>query len=404
MQRFDGRLYESVALAHGDRVENEVPEPPVLHTISPEGTLPLFQPIPTPEIPLYGVEEVKRHGHSEVLEEYPEALGPLHLSAGEGALWAAAGPQKDKASPLPGQVTVVRLSGGAWQEVLGPKTSPSGEEVFPEANVVNSIAAEPGSQEAWLALDYERDGAQPSPDAHALVARISTEGRVAEEELPTSTEGNGPKGAAAKVVCPAAQDCWLTTSQGWLFHYANATDRHLAQDTDPAFAGLITYRPPDRGLPVVPPAEPPEDTSGELTEAINYGKENKGSGSQEQREYLPLLSHVTTRLVDHRLLELRFRLTVAARMRLLAKRHGSVVASTRSQTLRAGNHRLALTLDPKRWPTKIEVKSHALAALPTVPVHHNPNHEETISTGAAFLPHLPGLWPATTLSQTGLLP
>jgi hypothetical protein len=36
------------------------------------------------------------------------------------------------------------------------------------------------------------------------------------------------------------------------------------------------------------------------------------------------------------------------------------------RTLKAGNHTLLLRLDARRWPTKLELQTHALAALPTV--------------------------------------
>ncbi len=102
------------------------------------------------------------------------------------------------------------------------------------------------------------------------VARISAAGAVSEREtLPSPREvqeGIGPKGGADKVVCPAAADCWLATTQGWLFHRALGG---YPEVTDPAYPPLgepITYRPPDQGLPpIVPDAPPPDDSGGRPT-------------------------------------------------------------------------------------------------------------------------------------------
>ena len=55
-------------------------------------------------------------------------------------------------------------------------------------------------------------------------------------------------------------------------------------------------------------------------------------------------------------------------MRLLAKRKKKLVASTPMRTLAAGNRKLLLRLNPRSWPTKLDLQTHALAPLPTVTV------------------------------------
>jgi hypothetical protein len=80
----------------------------------------------------------------------------------------------------------------------------------------------------------------------------------------------------------------------------------------------------------------------------------------------PLLSHLHARMVHGNTLELRFQLAVKARVRLLARRRRTIIASTRMQTLAHGSHHLMLRLDPRRWPTKIQLQTHALAPLPTI--------------------------------------
>jgi hypothetical protein len=268
--------------------------------------------------------------------------------------------------------------------------------------VVNSIAAEPGSESAWVALDSESDATNPSPTAPATVARVSADGTVSDlQTLPSSEEtaaGVGPKGAAEKITCPAAHDCWLTTSQGWLFHLAPEAERELPVDTDSAFAGLITYRPPDEGVPQVVADAPPPDDSGLVEAPPNYGgafAETKAT-AVEAKVRAPLLSEEHSRLVHGSTLELRFHLAVKARVRLLAHRHKKLVASTPMSTLAAGNRKLLLRLNPHEWPTKLSLQTHPLAPLPTTTVkepvggpEHGSGGSNTVSTGLTVLPQVP---------------
>lgn len=372
MQEFEGRLYESVRLLTTDRVENPTAEPPVLHVINPEGVAPVFEPVR--ELPLYEPEE------------FPGALDFLHLSAGEEILWAATGPQSTPEHSKPGQVTIVRDSGGAWRQVLGPRTSaPPGEQLFPK-ETVDSIAAEPETSSAWIALDTPEDASEPSSTAYAKVARVSADGAVSPEDEQTlpNEAGVGPKGAGYKLACPATHDCWLVTTQGWLFHLATEAQEKLSKDTDPAFETLITERPPDQGLPQNPPDTLPVDNSGllgELTKATSFTVESRKP--PEDRVAVPLLSDVGSRLLHGSTLELRFRLAVKARIRLLAKRAGRVVAATATHTFPSGKHSLQLRLNPKRWPTRLQLQTHALAPLPTTSLRA-PGSNTVTTTSLAF--------------------
>ncbi len=353
MRLFENHLYESVRVNEGDRVAEPPLEVPVLHRINPEGV----QPALAPElgVPLSGTEE-------------PNKVDYLHLSVAEGAFWAAAGSQQQSASG--GEVTVLRRTASSrWSQLLGPATGPTGAEAFPlPEEVVNAIAAEPGTNSAWLALQSHADALNPSPSAPALVAHVSAEGKLLEEEtLPAG--GAGARGSAAKLACPAVDDCWLATTQGWLFHLAPADERTLALDNDPAFAGLITYRPPDQGLPQIPPDAPPVDDSGLGEEPPPYGTTLPQTPSAETSSLttVPLLSHLHSRLVHGTTLELRFHLAVKARVRLLAKRHKRIVAATAMRTLKAGERRLLLRLNRAQWPTALALQTHALARLPSAP-------------------------------------
>jgi hypothetical protein len=373
MRVFEGRLYESVAVSPPP--VRELVEPPVLHVINPAGVTPLFEEIPgegsgesgpsesgAPRIPL--------RGH----EVFVEALRGLHLSADEHALWAAtsAVPEQDKPElSKAGQVTVARLDPkeheGEWQQLLGSGTNPSGEALFP-GQVVESIAAEPGTDSAWLALDSERDDQHPSPGIFATIARIAANGVVSDEQtLPSQAEqekGVGPKGAAARITCPAAQDCWLVTTQGWLFHLTTGTES-LPVD-DEGFSSLITSRPRDEGLPQAQPDAPPEEEFGLPGEAPPSFTVTKAEANTEGKIKVALVSNMHSRLVHGSTLELRFHLAAKARVRLLAKRHKSTVASTPQMTFAAGSRKLLLKLNPSKWPTGLDLQTHALAPLPTI--------------------------------------
>ncbi len=405
MVSFAGRLFEGVRLSSKDLITPEeeerffAGEPSALHIINPIGAANQFV-FPRIGVPRYAPEEI------------PEALDFFHLSADESSLWGAANPTLPLANGA--EVTVIRDSEGLWTQLIGYGSDPEGKNPFTkfdakeieeeparreEDELVNSIAAEPGSESAWLALSSEHNAAL-GPVAPALVARISAAGTVSERQtLPSSSEaqeGVGPKGAADKVVCPAVEDCWLATTQGWLFHRALGS---YPEVTDPAYPPLgqpITYRPYNG--PQIAPDAPPEDDSGLKEAAPDYG----GTFAEakvpaiELKIAAPLLTDLHSRLVHGSTLELRFHLAVKARVRLLAKRKKSVVAETPMRTFSAGSRKLLLRLNPREWPTKLSLQTHALAPLPTSTVKESvggPEHggggSNTVSTGLTVLPQAP---------------
>lgn len=365
------KLFESVLLRGAVTAE-----PPALH-LSEEGRPFLAEEEP---VPLYAGAEP------------PEALDSLHLSSAEGVLWGAAGalPLAGKSGGTPGQVTVVQRRRGIWSQVIGPGDSGGEVEAKPlpplfpgeegrEAELlggqareatVAAVAAEPGSEDAWLAL-APAEG-KSAADRRAVLVHVDGEGEVIGEPvvLPSAGEergGIGPKGSVSRLTCPARDDCWMSTSEGWLFHLAPGGSRKLAPDPGEGsfFKGLISYRPPDQGLPQVTPDAPPADTSGERTEEpiLEAFPEQK---AQPPLVTLPLLSGVKTRLVHGTTLELRFRLSVRARVALVAKRRRKIVARTPTRTYHAGGHRLMLRLDRNRWPSSLKLETHALQKLRTV--------------------------------------
>jgi hypothetical protein len=382
MRLFEGRLYESVRIRPAQQPPNpseedqlsepESPsEPSVLHQIAPAGIQPTFTSL-LPGFPVYAPGS------------FPAALSYLRLGADSDSLWGAAGPVRETpGGSAPAETTVVRYSAGQWTQPVGPGSETPGADPY-AADAVNAIAAEPGTESAWMALDSQADASSPSPTAPATLARVSADGAIGDSQsLPGEDEAVGNKGAAKQIVCPAPHDCWMATTQGWLFHLAPEGERQLPRDSDPAFDGLITLRPEDEGLPQVAPDAPPADDSGLLGEPPAAALAlPEVAPEAETRVPVPLLSKIHTRLVHRTTLELRFHLAVKARVRLLARRKKHVVASTANLTLAAGDRHLTLHLDPRRWPTKLDLQTHALAPLPTTSTRGA--SVDAVSTSAAF--------------------
>ncbi len=424
MAAFEGQIFESLRLEPEQpflKKEGGVGELPALHVIGSEGTsqvidgLPLLAP-----------------------GEFPEALDFLHLSSDEprsseppyaltpesgDALWAAGGPREAPRGSSEAGVTILRYSKrqysqgmgkyveeGAprWTQVVGPCPSLAAkcEAEPPKLNplpgdVVNAIAAEPGTNSAWIALDSQQDAVELNPTAEASVARVSAEGSITDAlQLPASGEQHSPKGAAERIVCPAAHDCWMVTNQGWLFHLSTEEERDDPDpDGDPALSGdyLITQRPADEGVPQETPVTLSEEEAAPEVSAPSQSEPVKAVSTEQFASVaVPLLSDLHTRLLHGTTLELSFHLSVKARVRLLAKRHATVVASTTIHTLKAGNRSLLLQLNVHRWPTKLALQTHALAPLKTVSTRESGAETDTVSSSLAF--------PKTrALSQAGLL-
>jgi hypothetical protein len=413
MSAFEGALYESVRLKAGDQTVQKQGGPgeePALHRINPEGVSPTLEALLG--IPLLGPGE------------YPRTLDSLRLSANADALWAAAGPARERPEKsAEAGVTVLRYSklqysaqshaygeevAPSWRQVIGPNTHPAGRELFQE-DVVNSIAGEPTTHNAWLALDSTEEAADgPSPLAHATLARVSGEGTVSDRiQLPAEGEPYGPRGAAERIVCPAVHDCWMTTTQGWLFHLSTEEERtHPQRDSDSAFSGesLITVRPADEGVPQETSDTIPLDDSGleEAPPAQTGAKLKPAVADPFATVTLPLLSDVHTRLLHRTTLQLSFRLSVKAKVRLLAKRRGRVVAATSVRVLKAGSRSLLLTLNVHRWPTKLDLQTHALAPLKTVSTREAGAETDTV-TGSLAFPGTRSLLGSDPLAS-GLLP
>lgn len=330
-----GELFEGVTVKEDDKAPGEsASEPDLLHRVVP-GTLPEFLGIPTNAPVSYGGAGAKAAD-----------LQGFRLSDGGSALWAASGAPPGAGSSSPAAVTVLRLGAGGLEQVaLAGAGSP-----FKAGDVVTGLAAEPGTEAAWIAFAHSNElGAT----FRARVALVHADGTV-EPPISLPLEGEGAPGAvgtAGPITCPAIHQCWMASSSGWLFHLGPS----LPVDEDPAMNGVISFRPPDNSLPSVPPIFLPEDNSG-------ANEEQKKEQAEIEAEPLPkrkpaLLYKLHQKLIGHTL-ELTFVLRQKAHVQLIAKRQGKVVAKTRRYTMDKGPGSLRVRLDPKRWPTKLDLEVH----------------------------------------------
>jgi hypothetical protein len=329
----EGHLYEGVAVSDEDQAANEpAGEPFLIHKVVP-GTTAEFKPLPTAApLELGGPEAIAG-----------ELAGfRLSVVAG-GGLWAVAG--QDTTGSLVG-ITALRLDGPGSQQVRQlPLTDPSG---FLRAGTqLRGLAAEPDG--AWVSV---KQHTETGVNVRAHVALIRPDGKVeAVAPLPLEGEAGGPRGPAGPIACAAAEQCWMATSTGWLFHLGPP-----AATADPTLhTGVISYRPPDNSLPSTPPVFLPEDNSG-------ANEEEKKKQAEIETEPLPkrkpaLVTKLKQKLVGHTL-ELSFVLRVKSHVQLLARRQGKVVAKTPRYTMAPGPRQLKLKLDPKRWPTKLDLQAH----------------------------------------------
>ncbi|MHB8531409.1 MAG: hypothetical protein ACYDC2_01685 [Solirubrobacteraceae bacterium] len=365
LRTFEGVFFESMLNGALEGVQRPAALRELIHTASAE------------ESPFQGAGIENHLLYSS--EEFSTALDALHPSAAGETLWVAAGPRvpKPEKSREAGVTVLEKPAGGEWRSVLGPQEGenqaqpPPGRRAFP-SETLHSIAAEPGTTSAWLALDTEANTNSPSRLARALLARIGSEGTVADrQELPSAEDPHGPLGAAQRVVCPATHDCWASTADGWLLHLSQAGEAPPSSAdprSDPVFARIeggepITFRPRDAGVPQETPDELPLDVSGE-TSFTRHEEILKAPLREPVKVAVALLTHVRTRLLNRTTLVLSFHLAAKAKVQLLALRHRRVVARTADRTLTAGNRSMRLKLDPKRWPQRLKLETHALAPLP----------------------------------------
>lgn len=329
----DGRLYETTYVGAGaeDRetpVSLAAPEDPpqTIHRIDATTiTNAPFSALPRRGVPAQGTEL-------------------LGADAADGELWfvgggAASGPAAPRDSSQPRPPIAVRRSGDFFQEV------PLDAGAFGPTDRLVDVAVLPGSRAAWGAVQAYAD--RDSSTAKAQVARMTDLGAVAAEQLPGSGAG---RGAAAKVDCPAPDECWMVTTAGWLFHLTDGAAR--AANQDPAFTNRIDFRPNEASAQFVPDTPPADDSQlfapppTELPSAAAPPVE-----APAPRAISALVHRVTKPKVSSKLvLTLSFTLRRPGRVQLQARRKGRVVARSSGRVLRPGRRTVRLKLTRKRYP------------------------------------------------------
>ncbi len=331
MEFHDGELFETTVVGRSPENRTEPvqlgepePVPRLIHRFDGKTFVDdPFEPAPLGEVPVDGTELLAMDGDG-------------------GDLWAVGGGAASGSSaPSGGAVArpplAARLVGGAFQEL-----TLSGAEFGP-TDRFGDVAAIPGSGEALATVVPFAD--RHSNNSKATVARIAADGSTVTTRLPAAGAG---RGAAARVACPAPDDCWLATWAGWLFHYSDGTP--LARDTDPAFQGTIEFRPNESAEQFIPDRLPIDDSQLFAPPPLELTPGTSKPGKVKRLP--PLLRRVRSRLHGLRL-TVSFTLTKRARVRLLAKRGGRTVARTPLRLFAPGRHSLLLRLTRENYPTKL---------------------------------------------------
>lgn len=281
------------------------------------------------------------------------------LDADGDRLWAAGGKATSGPSTAAERIPLVALKDGdgpltEWQLPRSRFTSSGAL----RTNPITDLAAVPGTDDAWVLFRGVNRIARITADpAVAVSARVPTI-----VNLPDSANDPSPAaqtttlGNPLTIDCPAKDDCWLGTDQGWVFHYTDGTST-LPVDTDPAFARVITERPDDGLTPTTFSDAPPVDDS--LTD-LQFFDATLPPPADEPAPAAdpapaPRARNVKVAAVGRTGFRISFTLTARARVKVTASRGGRVVAQSKRAVLRRGPHRLTFRVSPKRWPTKINL-------------------------------------------------
>ncbi|HEU4461845.1 MAG TPA: hypothetical protein VFR75_04555 [Solirubrobacterales bacterium] len=332
MEFHAGQLFESTLVGRSpenrtDPVELAEPEPAprLLHRIA--GTAfanDPFLPAPLPGAPDDGSEL-------------------LALDSDGADLWAvgggaASGPSAPAGGAVARPPLAARLVGGVFQEV-----TPTGAS-FGLTDRFGDVAALPGSEDAMATVVPFAE--RRSANSKATVARIAPTGAATLTRLPAAGAG---RGSAARIACPAPEECWMVTWAGWLFHYSDGSV--LPEDTDPAFQGTIEFRPNEAAEQFIPD-KPPVDDSQLFAPPELEQNPIADPPKAKVRRLPPLLRNVRSKLEGLRL-TVSFTVTRKAKVALLAKKGGRTVARTPRRTFAPGRRQLVLRLSREKYPTRL---------------------------------------------------
>ena len=301
-----------------------------------------------------------------------DSAGPITWAVGGGA---ASGPDAGDGVLVERPPIAVVVRDGFVRELPLP------DDAFGPTERFVDVAAVPGTDLAWVAVEDHRRKSDPEGDAK--VALLSADGAVLQVDvLPGTT---APRGVAARLDCSGPRQCWMATAAGWLYHWTDGAP--VARDDDPAWSASITQRPRDGRSPQPVPDAPPVDDSALFAPApveAGTAAEVAGPVTDDAAAAAPraaaLRSIGKARLVGRTKLRLRFRVTRRVRVGLVGRRGGKVVARAKVRTLAPGMRTLTMTVSKRRsrFPTKLEFVLRELdgSATPTAPTTPAPEDEE----------------------------
>lgn len=333
LEPFAGTFYESLYVGSRretpDEAVNRTPEPTplLLHSLATGlFTGDPFVPAAEPGVPSDGSELLALDANGERL-----------WAVGGGA---ASGPAVPSGGVVARQPLVATKSSGPFVEL--EMSAPVG--TFSDSDRFADVAAVPASATAWAAVQSFAE--RRSSNARAKVALLNAEtGAVSVERLPASGSG---RGSATRVACPSAEQCWLATWAGWLFQYSDGNA--LPLDNDPAFERLISFRPNESAAQFVPDTPPVDDSL--LLAPPPVEVEPVVVTPTKVVKIKPLLKSVRSKLRGMTL-RISFTLVRKAKVSLIARRGGKVVARSKAKLMMPGKRSVSLRLKRKQWPTKL---------------------------------------------------
>ncbi|HVY77394.1 MAG TPA: hypothetical protein VG898_02700 [Solirubrobacterales bacterium] len=332
MEFHGGKLYESTLVGRSPEDRDE--------------TVDLAEPEPLPRL----IHTISGHTFgNDPFTPSAFAAGGTELLALDGAgssLWAvgggaASGPSAPSGGSVPRPPLAARLVGAKFEELTLSGGAVDTSDRF------GDVAALPGTNAAMATQVPFAD--RHSTNSKAKVATIAGDGTVTTTVLPAAGAG---RGSAARIACPAADDCWMVTWGGWLFHYGDGSPE--AVDTDPNFQGTIVFRPNEAAEQFIPDALPEDDSQLFAPPPLETGKEE--GRKAKVRRLPPLLRNIHSELHGLRLV-VTFVVTRRARVQLLAKRRGRVVARTPRRVLSPGHRALSLQLSRREYPTGLAFRT-----------------------------------------------
>ncbi|WP_320671928.1 hypothetical protein [Patulibacter defluvii] len=357
---FGGQLLESVHVGAGPDDGATPPPllepeavPALLHRIEGGG----FRNDPFRPAPLSGVRE--------------DAVDLRALDGDGTTAWAVGGRTLNGPASfgtLPERPPLVARLGadGVWRELAlsGPVASVT-------RAALADVAVLPGGGGAWTTVtemptagfSTNGEGAQPQ------AALIRPDG--ASELVDLAGPADPLRGAATRVACPAADDCWLATARGYLYRWSDGAT--YAPDQEPAFQGLITTRPNEAAAQVIPDAPPDDDSLRFQPPPIEVIPPKPTPRCATPPPLVtaigkPVVRGLQRRARDPRArLVVRFRATRRAKVRLVARRGKRIVARSARKTVAKGRRSLEVRVRRSRWPNRLAVDATGVGKPPCVP-------------------------------------